>query len=231
MFSKLLVAAVLVAVVVGQAPTHAPWTHHPRPDRHDMVSIDEYSAAGCSGTPIHHYSVNADQCLPGNGDHNVSSVEFHCFLPRTGDVCASIAHDAGANCTDLSHKAELPCDMCVRDERDASVGYHRADCDATAGTVNISMRCDSTCNNCRESHMMMVGQCMSYDNGQKFAELLSVGQCHGTVFEETFAEKDCHGDMHHYMWANGQCAGTWKFTCMAGTMPPALSYPVLQRGK
>ena len=208
MFSKLLVLATVAAVAVGQHWTHAPhhWTHEPRPDRHDSVSIDEYAATGCAGSPVHHYDVATRQCLPGNGDHNVSSARFECFMPRSGDVCATLAMDAGANCTNLAEQKTVPCGRCMKDERDSRVGYHRMACDAASNSVNVSMGCDEGCRECRESKVIKVGVCDRVHN-TRYVELTAVGQCKPTVFEETFSEKDCKGDRHHYVWASGACEG------------------------
>ena len=217
MFSKFVVVATVAAVALAQ--------HHWHPAEY-TVSIDQYANNDCSGAATHHYDVDTGRCLPGNGDHNVTSARFQCFDRDSGDTCATIADRAGRNCSDLSHTNNVPCGQCMRMGR---FGYHKLTCDASAGQVTASIECDEHCTTCNSTKVLKVGQCESHRN--ESMELTAVGPCEPTVLEATFPEADCKGDGHHYVWKSGACEYGWKFTCEKGTRPPNPSMlPKIQRG-
>ena len=218
MFSKLLVIATVAAVAFAQH-------HHPK-GANESISIDQYANNDCSGATTHHYDVPVGHCVAGNGDHNVSSVKFRCLDKDSGDVCATIADKAGANCSDLSHAKSLPCGQCMRMGR---MGFHQLACNASAGQVTMQIECDEGCTTCNKTKTLKVGQCESHRD--ESMELTAVGPCEPTVFEATFSEAECKGDKHHYVWKSGACEYGWKFTCEKGVAPPSPSMlPKIQRG-
>lgn len=202
-----ILVLLVVALVAAQRPTPGP-RPTPKPEQ-GTITISQYTDPSCA-TFKQNFSLNMNQCYPGDGSHNVTSLDMDCVGSQ--GTCVVLGINASSTCQSPKMSMPQPCDMCHMSQ-EKGVGFHKFSCNLRSKNVTVSFDCDEQCQTCNKTQNVAVGQCVSYDNNQQFVQIESVTKCPEMVMERMFAAKNCTGNGHFAPVPTGQCLNGTIFTC------------------